>query len=360
MNNSSIKIQLIEDEHIWCSILQRFIEFDVYHTHEYALVSELESAQVYLLHFQFHELEFIFPLVKREIVLNNRQYFDFGSVYGYPGPIFKGAWGFDDLKEAWGVVSDFLGAQSIVCLVSRLNPFCYTDPNLDLIGEVRAISSIVAIDLELSEEQQVSEYRSNHRRDLRKLAKQGVTCRKVNAGQYLDAFIEMYNGTMDRLGAARGYYFSKDYYNKLFSANSFTTELYLCFDEADVPVCGGIFFSTGCIMHYHLGATAESHLRLAPTKMLFDTVRRESALSGYKKLNLGGGLGGQDDNLFRFKAGFSKSTFRYEMFTCKFDGAVYDQLLDQRRAEAAASGGVLQQNFYPEYRAPIISDNVED
>ena len=349
-----MKIQLIKDERIWSSVIRQFAEYDVYHTWEYTAAAEPEESEFCLLHVVDQDREFVLPVVRREVIVGSQRYFDLGSVYGYPGPILKGVWSSSTLNEVWRAVTEYLVDLSVICLVSRLNPFISNDVDFEGIGKVFPINSIVVIDLEAPEEKQLGDYRSNHRRDLKKLAKLGISCRKVIPDR-LDDFIQMYNATMDRLNATSGYYFSKDYYKKLFAADSFCTDLYLCVDDNDVPVCGGIFFTAGNVIHYHLGATAESHLRLAPTKMLFDTVRRNSARSGLKTLNLGGGVGGQEDSLFRFKAGFSKSIFSYEMFVSIFDNSVYDQLLKERQAEAAAVGGVLQQNYYPEFRAPIVA-----
>ena len=73
---------------------------------------------------------------------------------------------------------------------------------------------------------------------------------------------------------------------------------------------------------------------------------------GNQYLHIGGGVGGQKDNLYTFKSGFSKQ--RHEFFTLRsiVDTEKYNDLLHFRAKAIDKSVEDLQEsNFFPAYRA---------
>ena len=72
-------------------------------------------------------------------------------------------------------------------------------------------------------------------------------------------------------------------------------------------------------MQYHLSGMSEAFARERPTKLMLDHVRQWARARGNRWLHLGGGVGSAQDNLFKFKAGFSKlrrTIDRYHVRTC--------------------------------------------
>ena len=107
----------------------------------------------------------------------------------------------------------------------------------------------------------------------------------------------------------------------------------------------GLFFEHDGIIHYHLGATAEEHLRRAPSKLMFDHVRRWGQERGARVLDLGGGVGGAEDSLFLFKAGFSPLRARFHTLRLVIDAERYARLTGAEHI-ADLSG------YFPAYRRP--------
>ena len=70
----------------------------------------------------------------------------------------------------------------------------------------------MAVDLRQPEEEQLRQIRQNHRRDVRRARREGVTVGEDADFRRIDVFRRLYDATMDRVGAADGYYFSAEYY----------------------------------------------------------------------------------------------------------------------------------------------------
>jgi len=82
----------------------------------------------------------------------------------------------------------------------------------------------------------------------------------------------------------------------------------------DELVCGGLFSLCNGIVQAWLTATEEEYLKVAPMKLLFDEVRIWANEVGANCFHLGGGLGAEQDSLFRFKAGFSNTLHKFSVW----------------------------------------------
>ena len=113
----------------------------------------------------------------------------------------------------------------------------------------------------------------------------------------------------------------------------------------------GLFIENGAFVNNHLTATSAEHLKLAPSKMLYDHVRAWAKETGHRFYHLGGGVGGETDSLFYFKAGFSKSTAPF--YTCRM---VLDEAKYKLLSDAAGKNGRSAKDssdYFPAYRKPI-------
>ena len=269
---------------------------------------------------------------------------DAGSVYGYAGPLASTA------APSAGLIASFrqalaerLRAEGVVSLVARLHPLIEQAGWLDGLGTVRPLGETVSIDLTLDDAAQLALYRSNHRRDLKRLARDGYTTERDASPPALTAFIEVYHANMRRVGAIADYYFDADYFQGLTDALGSDFDLFVC--RRDGEIAGGAcFMHRGPIVQYHLGAVADAHLAAAPLKQLLDAARHHYAAAGAHVLHLGGGRGGSDDSLLRFKSGFSPRRHPFALWCWVIDTAAY----------AALTEGRPETGFFPAYRAPSV------
>jgi lipid II:glycine glycyltransferase (peptidoglycan interpeptide bridge formation enzyme) len=282
--------------------------------------------------------------------------YDATSVYGYAGPLTSHP------EVPPEVIRNFqchlaqeFQKHHIVAAFSRLHPlFPQQRALLDGLGECVALSSTVAIDLTLPLDQQRALYRSNHKRDINKLRRQGVTCVHGTTPIYLDALINIYHETMRRVDAVDSYFFERDYFEQLVDMLGTGGYIFVCCMD-DTPICAGLFTLMQGIVQYHLGGTRTEFLPLAPSKLLFDTVRLWANEQSAQVLHLGGGVGSREDSLFRFKAGFSDTRHEFAIWRWVVQPEAYHRLNTKREMWLLEQGlQPTSSSFFPFYRCAAI------
>lgn len=333
-----MKISEISSKNEWDEALAKAAHHDFYHTWDFHLISQRNGeGDPVLFELRTPHGGVLFPLLSRPIAGSSRR--DLTSVYGYPSPLSYGLIDRAEIAELWDSFLSHLSQRGYVSLFSRCHPFLTPE----VLGEdaYQPCGRVVVIPLEGSEEQQRAAYRTNHKRDLRKLERLGVVCQADDSPLSLANFMAHYEATMRSLNAAPYYYFSRDYYQGLLAAESFATHIYSCSLEGRV-ICSGIFVFCDQFVQYHLGGTAPDFVHLAPTKLMFDTVRRDASRLGYQYFCLGGGHGSQEDSLFRFKAGFSSLVRDFRLIR---------KIVDHDEYQRLCVGVADDTSYFPRYRA---------
>ncbi|MCC6076917.1 GNAT family N-acetyltransferase [Pseudomonas sp. GCM10022188] len=333
-----MKISEISSKNEWDEALAKAAHHDFYHTWDFHLISQRNGeGDPVLFEVRTPHGGVLFPLLSRPIAGSSRR--DLTSVYGYPSPLSYGLIDRAEIAGLWDSFLSHLSQRGYVSLFSRCHPFLTPE----VLGEdaYQPCGRVVVIPLEGSEEQQRAAYRTNHKRDLRKLERLGVVCQADDSPRSLADFMAHYEATMRSLNAAPYYYFSRDYYQGLLAAESFATHIYSCSLEGRV-ICSGIFVFCDQFVQYHLGGTAPDFVHLAPTKLMFDTVRRDASRLGYQYFCLGGGHGSQEDSLFRFKAGFSSLVRDFRLIR---------KIVDHDEYQRLCVGVADDTSYFPRYRA---------
>jgi len=343
----------------WRETLQRCGTYDVYHLPEYHLLAEeQQDARAVLFVCETQSVIMAMPMLLREIEglasMDISGYRDVTSVYGYPGPVSTVQHPSDDVTLCFASsLQSYLESERAVAAFSRLHPFFDQEPYLrDLGGQVQEVGATVVIDLSLPAEAQRRQYRSNHKRDIKKARREGVTCVHDEDCNYLHPFVEMYHETMRRTGASEYYFFDRTYFARLLELLGDYVHLFVAIKEG-VVLSGALFTLCNSIIQYHLGGTDSRYLSLAPSKLIFDSVRLWGTEIGARIFHLGGGVRSRQDSLFRFKAGFSKLRYRFRIWKMVVDPEAYSQLVEQKRAWNEATGvEVTEDSYFPAYRCP--------
>jgi hypothetical protein len=324
----------------WAAALQH-VPHDIYHLPGYAgLDARLLGGTAACAQYTDAEGTLLLPLVLRDVPGSDRV--DACSPYGYPGPVAdtadEGFW-----RRAVPAVADALRQAGLVSCFVRLHPQLPPPlPALAAAGAVVQHGHTVSIDLTLSEDELWAQTRANHRRQINRARRDGVVVRTDSGGSW-NEFVEIYHQTMARVGAGAYYFFDAAYFAGLREALGDALHLISVHDgdPASPMIGGGLFFEHGGIVQYHLGATRDGFGARQPTKVMFDEVRRWAKARGRTDLHLGGGLGGGQDELFHFKAGFSDRHLPFHTWRLVLDEAGYRELAGP--AEVAG--------FFPAYRA---------
>lgn len=342
----------------WSEFLQH-VPHDIYHLPAYAILSaRYEGGQAVAFYARAGDDALLVPLLLRRVPqLHNdgEPWWDAASPYGFSSPLFSHPTHNNACRQLWE--SFILAARNRgwVSLFLRMHPLL-TQPmqTLAQFGDLVQHGQTVNIDLRPPLDEILSATCSNHRRDLRNLNNSGFHA-VLDAWEHYREFIRLYRETMRRVEAAPFYLFEGSYFEDI--RTLLGTNLHLCsvLSPTGELVAAGLFTETDGILEYHLGGSCPKHIRLAPSKMIFDFMRRWGHAQGLSSLHLGGGLGGRHDSLFAFKSGFSSNHRPFHTFRRILDHTTYDNLC----AEWQKQHGPVEASdqFFPIYRKQLESRN---
>lgn len=276
--------------------------------------------------------------------------FDVVSPYGYSGILIS-----DTGRDASFAADGFaafrrtLAERGVCSAFLRMHPILGNDfTTLFPLAVFTNSSETVAVDLDLSETDLTKQLRSGHQTILKKCKSLGYTAKFVPLIDVLDAFIELYKQTMDRVQATDTYYFDREYFASL----ALLPGVHCCVVESGPTIFAAcVLFECGGIVQAHLGGTRTEFFSKSPfTMALFQAILWAKS-RGNRWLHLGGGLGGGDDSLLRYKAGFSHTRFHFLTARLIINEIKYRQLVDLKaQAEKLTSEATFESNFFPAYR----------
>ncbi len=264
--------------------------------------------------------------------------FDATSVYGYAGPVCVGEVSSLDVVGFQAALRTALAAEGIVSVFSRLHPLDDHGVWLRGLGELVPSGSTVSIDLSIGDDDRRAHYRGSHRREIAGLERDGYTVH--GEADAVDLFHDLYTATMERVEAGRRYAFSPAHLATMVGRGGM--KLLVVRKAADVAAAG-LFTTTGAGSHYFLSGTDPSHRKRAPTKLMIERACAWARCEGAAWLHLGGGVGGAEDSLFRFKAGFGPRRHRFLTWRWVVRPTAYRHHCDR-------VGGAIEGDFFPAYR----------
>ncbi|MCP6758877.1 MAG: GNAT family N-acetyltransferase [Fischerella sp. CENA71] len=280
--------------------------------------------------------------------------FDVVSPYGYPGILLSetAANSPDFLELAINNLIFVLRNQNICSAFFRLHPILnqglekiYSPDICKITGET------VAINLNLSHEEIWTQTHSSHRKIINRQKRNGITVKMVLLDEYLENFLEIYYETMERVGAAKLYYFSQDFFWEL--SKKLTNNLHLSIVEFENEIMSACLFTECCgIVQSYLSGTKNKFLKFSPDKIMFDYVRFWAKERGNKFMHLGGGYRGTTDGIYDFKSGFSKLRYKFLTLRLITDQEKYNYLVYLRAKFLNQQvETLLDSSFFPAYRS---------
>lgn len=343
----------------WVEVLKR-VGHDIYHLPQYAaLAAQLDGGQPVAFLAEEEESVLLLPLLLRKIPSGYGRgvpvLLDATSPYGYPGPVVSATADRTATFVARAVdrLASLLGEMGVVSLFVRLHPLLPLplEPFVAR-GIVVHHGETVAIDLQSTSSELRSQMKKKHRRFLTKMERMDHEVSITDSRDNLADFLDLYRDTMDRVGASRYYYFSEDYLEAMFSL--LPGKVHLAFlslggQKATVD----LLLETGGFIQTHLGATRRDFLRVSPSIPLTYYECLWAQERGNRYLHLGGGVGGEEDSLFAFKAGFSTLRFPFRTWRMVTDPAAYGRLVAAWEGEAGRAADPAD-GFFPAYRKPLL------
>ncbi|HEX9821815.1 MAG TPA: GNAT family N-acetyltransferase [Methylomirabilota bacterium] len=336
----------------WQRLLAR-ARHDVYHLPGYIEhAARHEGGTPAALHAEAGEHALLVPVLVRPLPRElgaPADWVDAATPYGYPGPLVTPGADESTLAALVGALAPLCRAHSIVTVFARLHPIL-TFPRRVLAdtGALVHHGETVAIDLGPPTAALDRQLRKNHRQVVRRLREAGYTVVRDDWSR-IDAFWEIYDETMRRVGARSCYRLPPAYFRGLRDALRGRLHLACVLSPSGEVASVSMDSELGGIVQALFAGTAAAHLKAAPDRLLVVSLRDWAKARGATVLHLGGGLGGRRDALFDYKAGFGPGRAVFVTWRLVADHARYDELLGLR---PSAGEGTPDPAFFPLYRSP--------
>ncbi len=348
---------------LWTKTLAN-IPHDIYQIPEYILLETIRSkGKAEAIIIEDRERTFFVPYIisSCESVISNKslkeEIFDIKSPYGYAGILLNDVAtnSPDFVSAAFIEFQEILKSKRVCTAFLRMHPIL-NENLVDLLPPCTLTENgeTVSVDLRIPEEKLWSHTRKGHKSTINKCKRMGMEAKFVPITEYIDEFTAIYHETMARVGAAERYYsFDLNYYHEMIKALG--ERLHLCIVEYENEVaCVGLYTEICGIVQSTLGGTKDKFVHLSPSSLETDYARYWAHRRGNKFLHLGGGVGGTQDHVYKFKAGFSK--LRHSFYTLRLiiDQDKYDYLVNLKaKSHNIAVEELKESNFFPAYRATL-------
>lgn len=275
--------------------------------------------------------------IKLEGRLSPGMYYDLITPYGYGG--FKG--NISDWRELNQCYREYCWKNKYVCEFVRFDLFSNYYKHYD--GEVETKTHNVVRNLEMSLDEMWMDFEAKVRKNVKKANSNNLEIIMEPNGDYLEDFLRIYYGTMDRSNAEDEFYFSKDFYCNLNQMKENVMYFHAIYEGRIIATELVIYGAENC--YSYLGGTDKDFFDLRPNDFLKYEIIKWAKDKGLKNFVLGGGYG-KDDGIFNYKKSLAPNGV-VDFYIGKkiFDNEAYDDLVALRK------GDILDKNFFPIYRS---------
>lgn len=308
----TLKIIDISQQEQWNLTVKKFSNWDIYYLWEYAYSLFLHGdGTPKLIYFQKEQASVCYVVMENDIAkepffsgyLNEGEYLDWTTPYGYGGPLVEGQLWDSFASQLIEELTRYAADNHIVTQFLRFHPLLGNQKNFEDVMDVVYLKKTIYMDTS-DEDTIFLNMTSKNRNMVRKAIKNDIKI-VTDHGERLKEFQRVYEATMERHQAESYYYFEESYYQFLMTHMKKNTVFFYAEFQGQV-VSASIFFYNDRYMHYHLSGTLPQHRNLAAANLLLDEAAKWAAGRGIKCLHLGGGVA-NEDSLYAFKKQFNRN-----------------------------------------------------
>lgn len=320
---------------------------DVYYTAQYyeaARLLESDAYRVALLEWSDAKGVVRLPLIIRKVP--NTIYFDATSAYGYGGPWIEGDPDIESFSEAydeWGVEN------GVICSFLRFHPLLENAVPFLKDLPVRRVGPTAGWSLTKNNDL-VAGMSKDHRKTYRRAIRSGLEARITIKPRDVDDFKKIYSVSMDRLAADGFYHFSDDYWNEMQEKLGSSTVMVEAIYEERV-VAAAWCLVTDKYLHYHLSGTSNEGRKLGGSVVCRVAAANWGQENGLELAHMGGGVGGADSTLLRWKQKFDEALPLFNFYVAN--------LIHQEDLYTQISSSYPNSEFFPPWRAPKPVDSTQ-
>ena len=302
----------LQDGCLWRKELDRFRGgcLDIHFRPEYGKLFS-GTGDVCLFVYREGECRIVYPFLLRKVPHPagmsgkfGKEYYDITSFYGYGGPIGTLEAGDTVWNNFYHCFEEYCRNNDIITEFIRFHPLLGNHRFLVGQVEVDRSSSVVFVDLRVSEENIWSGYERNNRKNIKKAYREGLKVILEEAPGHFRDFLEIYQHTLSRNGARPFYYFPPDFYEAIHSDMA-GNYLYAHAVDGGKVISTELLLYNDTYIHSFLGGTLESYYELRPNNILKHEVIKWAKERGIHFFMIGGGYQ-EGDGIFRYKRSFAK------------------------------------------------------
>lgn len=324
---------------------------DIYFLPEWGKYFETKEKEGEWTLFEFkNELGHIYyPFILRPIpiTIDGVTYCDTITPYGFSGPVILECQ--DDRRQELVEQYDqafqqYCDERSIITEYVRFNPWIDNSRDFEALYRFRDHGNMMYIDLTVNDFF-MDEFSPKARTQVRKAQKNNVEIEFDFTGASSGEFQRLYELTSKKNQITDPYYqFSEEFLRGSF--NALTGHQFLLnaiYEGKYISSCFVVHY--GNYMHSHLTANDPNYFHLAGNSLVHYEACRWGVENGKEQFQLGGTS--SDENLYRFKRGFTKTSVLNLLIGMKMrNQKVYDELVDYKRS----CGDIQMMNYFPLYR----------
>lgn len=329
-----LTVYTLDQAEQWDVVVRSFKEYDVYWLSGYVKAFQIHGDGDPLLFFyEDKDIRGINVVMKRDVAKDVRfhgkiaegQYLDFATPYGYGGWIIEG----ENISSLFSSYKDWLEKNGIISEFVRFHPMVKNHNACRSFYEVIQLGEVVHMDLG-SPELIWNNIISKNKNMIRKAVKNGVVIYNGRFPEIYEKFRAIYNGTMDKDDADEYYYFGEQFYESVLNDLPQNAQVFWAEKDGHV-IAASIMIGANGYLDYHLSGSLREFSSLAPTNLLLYEAALWGCANGYRTLYMGGGVGSEEDSLFKFKRAFYKGNLNHFFIGKKiFNQDKYDELLEKR------------------------------
>ena len=326
-----------KDARRWTALVERSASPDVYYLPEYACASaEIEETEAKGFIGGPALNGFLAPLLIRRLSGSGMEWSDAASPYGYGGMLTLADSGGGDqvaLRCFFAQLREWCLSEGIVCCVIRLHPLTGQDEwflPADRWAEVRQVCSrrrMSSIDCcDWDEKEDVPRGMNHGRHEDMRLARRALRVTWTDGDDAeietsLVIFRDLYNGLLERTGAADFYRFPPRYYTGLAKLGK-QMGVVIAWCEGK-PVGANIALAGSQYAYGHLSGTSLEGRKHGASTLLNIEEARWARKKGCQLLYLGGGMR-PGDGIEKYKSSFGGPSHKYSYLTFVADRERFD------------------------------------
>ncbi|MCE5174372.1 MAG: GNAT family N-acetyltransferase [Bacteroidales bacterium] len=347
----------MNDSKRWNEIVTSFQQYDIYYLSNYVKAFKIHGdGEPLLLNYESDALRGINVFMKRDIshfapfkeLIEPGLFFDIITPYGYGGFLFEGDTSESVIKQFYEEYAEFKKSEHVVSEFVRYHPQLKNANSLRAISTIIDLGTTISIDLE-SIDNIWANFSTNNRNNIRKAEKSGIKIYHGKSLKLIEVFMDIYNETMNNVQADPYYYFERAFYESIYTDLQDNYELFYAVMDGKI-IAVAIMLFANFRMHCHLMASIYEYRTFAPSNLLIYEAACWGNRHGFKTMHLGGGLGSEEDDLFRFKKSFNRNSDNtFSIGKEVFNQEIYDSLVKLRRNNDSAFD--YKSLFFPLYRA---------